>query len=62
MTTAADLIRQAEYRIDFSIMRRLPGEDDFTEFGFGSTTAESSIDEAAHMAMSALQNDGWDES
>jgi len=51
----------AEYRVDFTIMRRLPGEDDFTELGFGSTTAEDSIDQAAHMALSNLQNEGWDE-
>lgn len=50
----------SEYRIDFQIMRRQPGEDDFTEHGFGSTTASDSIAEAAHEALSALQNNAWD--
>lgn len=50
-----------EFRIDFSIMRRREGEEDFAEYGFGSTTAENSIDMASHMALSCLQNEEWDE-
>lgn len=50
----------SEYRIDFQIMRRRDGEDDFTEYAFGSTPAEVSIDQAAHSVLSALQNDEYD--
>lgn len=49
-----------EYRIDFQVMRRKPGEEDFTEYGFGSTWASNTIDEAAHDVLSALQNNEWD--
>lgn len=50
----------AEYRVDFTITRRLPGESDFTEYAVGSTPAETSIDQAAHMAVSAIQNGEYD--
>lgn len=50
----------AEYRVDFTITRRLPGESDFTEYAVGSTPAETSIDQAAHMALSAIQNGEYD--
>ena len=56
----SDAPAETEYRIDFSIMRRQPGEEDFTEFAFGSTSAEHSIDQAGHMAHSAIQNEEWD--
>lgn len=45
---------QPEYRVEFSITRRLPGEDDFTEIGFGSSGAWESVDQAGHMALSAI--------
>ena len=51
---------QIEYRIDFTITRRRPGEDDFTEVGFGSSGAWPSLDEAGHIAYSAIQNDDWE--
>lgn len=50
----------AEYRIDFTIMVRRGDDEDFTEHAFGSTWAESSIDAAAHMVLSALQNGEYD--
>lgn len=59
MTTTKE--EGAEYRIDFSVMRRLPGEDDFSEVGFGSTTAEESVRAAGDMAHASIQNDEWDE-
>ena len=57
----SELDLDVEYRVDFSILRRRSGDEDFTEIGFGSTMPEASIDQAAHMALSALQNDEWDE-
>lgn len=50
----------AEYRIEFSIQRRLPDEDDFTEVGYGSSGGWSSLDQAAHMVESAIQNREWE--
>lgn len=44
----------AEYRVDFSITRRLPGEDDFTEIGFGSSGEWGSVEQANHMASSVI--------
>ena len=51
-----------EYRIEFSINRRDEddGEDDFTEIGFGSSGAWSSINQASHMAASAIECREWE--
>lgn len=51
---------EREYRIEFSITRRLPDEDDFTEIGFGSSGAWSSLDQASHMAGSAIESREWE--
>jgi hypothetical protein len=56
----ADDGSQPEYRIEFTIQRCTPGEEDFTDIGFGSSGAESSIDQCAHMLSSALQNGEWE--
>lgn len=50
-----------EYRVEFSITRRLPDEDDFTEIGFGSSGAWESVEQANHMAASAIDRpDSWE--
>jgi len=49
-----------EYRIEFSINRRDAGEDDFTEIGFGSSGAWSSVNQASHMAASAIECREWE--
>lgn len=51
-----------EFRIEFSITRRRASqdEDDFTEIGFGSSGAWSTIDQCAHMVISAVQNKEWE--
>lgn len=49
-----------EYRIEFSVTRRRDGEDDFTEIGFGSSGAWESLDQADHMASSAIGNREWE--
>lgn len=51
---------ETDYRVEFSITRRLPGEDDFTEIGFGSSGAWGDIAQCAHMVVSALQNDEYE--
>lgn len=45
-----------EYRVEFQITRRRAGEPDFTEIGFGSSGAWHSLEQAAHIAQSAIQN------
>jgi hypothetical protein len=49
-----------EYRIDFTIQRDALGDGDFVDIGFGSSGAWSSIDQAAHMLTSAVQNGAWE--
>jgi hypothetical protein len=51
---------EAEFRIEFSIQRRKPGEEDFTEIGFGSSGAWSTPTEAVHIVESMVQNDCWE--
>ena len=49
-----------EYRVEFSITRRLPGEDDFTEVGFGSSGAWGTVAQASHIAASAIEAREWE--
>lgn len=51
-----------EFRIDFTITRRQPGEEDFTEIGFGSSGAWSDVDQCAYAVDSAVQNREWETS
>ncbi|WP_194165016.1 hypothetical protein [Pseudactinotalea sp. HY160] len=51
---------EVEYRIEYAIQRRLPGEDDFTEVGFGSSGAWGGVDEALYAAGSDVQNRLWE--
>lgn len=50
-----------DYRVDFSIMKRETGQEDFTEFAFGSTMSSTTIQEAGFDAHAAIQNEEWDE-
>lgn len=50
-----------EYRIDFSILAREEGEEDFTEIGSGSTCSAGRIDSCAFDVMAQIQNGEWDE-
>jgi hypothetical protein len=49
-----------EFRIEFAIQRQQPGDDDFVEIGFGSSGGWSTVDQAAHMLISAVQNREWE--
>lgn len=49
-----------DYRVEFTIQRQRPGEDDFTEIGFGSSAAWGDLDMCAHMIASALQRGEWE--
>lgn len=49
-----------EYRIEYQITRRLPGEDDFAEIGFGSSGAWSDVNQCAHTLESDIQNRQWE--
>lgn len=52
----------AEYRIDFTIIRRRDGEDDFTEIGFGSSGAWDDPAQAAYMLGSDVEHYRWETS
>ncbi len=49
-----------EYRITFAIERQQPGDDDFTEIGFGSSGAWDSLEQAVHIVSSDIQNWQWE--
>lgn len=52
----------AEFRITYSIERRQAGDADFTEIGFGSTSAGNTVDSALYFAQSDIQNRQWETS
>lgn len=49
-----------EYRIEYSIQRRLPTDEDFVEIGFGSSGASSTISDAAFALESYVDNYQWE--
>lgn len=49
-----------EYRVEYKITRRQPGDDDFTEIGFGSTCADTDIEVALYEVQSDIQNFQWE--
>jgi hypothetical protein len=51
---------ETEFRIEFTITRRQPGEDDFTEIGFGSSGAWPDLTACTHMIDSAVTNGEWE--
>lgn len=48
------------YRIEYTIQRKLPGEEEFTDVGFGSSGASSDIDGAEYAMGSYIQNRQWE--
>lgn len=55
-----DRMSETEYRIEYSIQRQQPGEDDFTEIGLGSSGAWNSVNQAAYAVESYVQNREWE--
>ena len=51
---------EIEYRIEYQIQRRMPGEDDFTEIGFGSSGGWNSVQAAIYAVESDVQNRNWE--
>ena len=51
---------ETEYRIEFQIQRREPGDEDFTEVGFGSSGAWGSVGQAAHILESMVDHREWE--
>lgn len=51
---------EPEYRIDYTLLRRRDGEDDFTEIGFGASSAAGSVDSAAYDVESQIENRLWE--
>ena len=54
------MAEEIDYEIVYTLRRRLPGEEDFTEIGFGTSGMWSTPDECAHMLSSAVQNYEWE--
>jgi hypothetical protein len=50
------------YRVEFSIQRMRPGDDDYVEIGFGSSGGWADIDMAAHMIESDVSMGTWETS
>lgn len=50
----------SEYRIEYAIQRRLDGEEDFTEVGFGSSGEWDTVAQANHMMGSAIDRQEWE--
>lgn len=51
-----------EYEITYSLRRKGPGEDDFTEVGFGSSGGWDSPAYAAHILSSDIDKYLWETS
>ena len=49
-----------QYRIEYTLQRRQPGDDDFTDIGFGSSGGWESPRECAHMVASDIDNNAWE--
>lgn len=57
---SAEIGGQVEYRIEYTIQRRVEPEEDFSDIGFGSSGAWSTVDQAEHMMGSAIANREWE--
>ena len=51
-----------DYRIEFTIQRREPGDDDFTDIGFGSSGTWDDVETALYSVQSTIQNRVWETS
>lgn len=50
------------FRIDYTISRCRPGEDGYTEIGFGGTGGEGTVEDALYFVQSVIQNRQWETS
>jgi hypothetical protein len=48
------------YRIEFQIQRREASDEDFTEVGFGSSGGWGTVNQAAHILGSMVDNREWE--
>lgn len=51
---------EIQYRIEYQLQRRIEGEADYTEIGFGSSGGWGDIDAAAYAIESDIQNRSWE--
>lgn len=54
------MTEETDYEVIYTLRRRLPGEEDFSDIGFGTSGMWSSPDECAHMVTSDIQNNAWE--
>lgn len=50
----------AVYEIVYTLRRRSPGKEDFSDIGFGISGIWSTPDECGHMVLSDIQNYAWE--
>jgi hypothetical protein len=53
---------KSDFRIDYTILRRQPGDEDFSEIGFGSSGDWTEIGAALYQVQSDVQNRSWETS
>ena len=51
---------EIEYEIVYTLRRRLPGEEDFSEIGFGISGMWTSPEQCAYIVTSDIQSFGWE--
>ena len=52
---------ETEYRIDFTITKRDPEDEDFIEVGVGASGTWKTLDECALEVSALIQNNEWEE-
>lgn len=51
---------ETEYDIIWTIRRRQPGEEDFSDIGFGASSAWETPEQCGHTVLSDIQNYMWE--
>lgn len=51
---------ETEYEIVYTLRRRLPDEEDFSDIGFGISGMWTSPEQCAYIVTSDIQNCGWE--
>lgn len=51
---------ETDYEIVYQLRRRRPGEEDYSEIGFGATAGWDSPEQCADMVLADVQNYQWE--
>lgn len=58
--TEQSIEEETEYEIVWTLRRRRPEDVDFIDIGFGATSGWTTPDQCGHIALSDIQNYGWE--